>query len=114
MALLLQKIGYCDVDLYESQTPYTSYFDLLKCHLRELVEEPNTFELKADLGRQIISNLSTDFKLKNNGKFTAVTFTSKILAVCNTLEELNRKLAKIDLTENYYIERIGFKTIAQV
>ncbi|MFA5364232.1 MAG: hypothetical protein WC325_03515 [Candidatus Bathyarchaeia archaeon] len=115
MPLLLQRFGMCsndfDVQYYYPRT----YFDLLKCYVTEsLMEEPSNVELKVELGEQIISELPTDFKLRNNGKFTAITFTGKILVVKDTLEELNKQLAKMDLAENYYIKKLGFETIAQL
>jgi hypothetical protein len=78
------------------------------------IEEPNAVELRAALGRQIVSNLSTQFKKQNNGRFVAVTYVGKFLAVCNTLESLNKEIAKKNLKENYYIERLGHSTIAQI
>lgn len=71
-------------------------------------------EVKVAEGKEIISNLSDQFKTKNNGRFIAVTFTRKVLAVCDTLEALNREVAKKGLTENYYIGRLGYDEIAQI
>ena len=112
MALLLEK-GYCPYRSYETQI-YNKYDRVLwKCFMGEW-EEPSAVELKADLGRQIVSNLPFEFLSKNHGRFVAVTFTRKILAVCDTLEALNRKIAEKDMKENYYIARIGYATIAQI
>jgi ParB family chromosome partitioning protein len=77
-------------------------------------KRPDIVVTKADLGRQIVSNLPFEFLSKNHGRFVAVTFTRKILAVCDTLEALNRKIAEKDMKENYYIARIGYATIAQI
>jgi hypothetical protein len=77
-------------------------------------EAPNDVEMRANLGRQIVSNLPVHFRSKNEGRFIAVTYTSKILAVCNNLEALNKEIAGMHLKENYYIERLGHSTIAQI
>jgi len=77
-------------------------------------EEPSAVELRATFGRQIVSKLPTEFRSENNGRFIAITFTGKVLAVCDTLESLNKEIAKKTLKENYYIERIGYSTIAQI
>ena len=66
------------------------------------------------VGMYIVSNLSLEFKVKNYGQFVAVTFTGEILTVCDTLKALNEKIAKKGLKENYYIARIGYRTIAQI
>lgn len=71
-------------------------------------------ERKAEMGRAIVAELATDFMQRNQGRFIAVTFRKKVLAVCDTLEALNKELARGDIKENYYIERIGHDVIAQV
>jgi len=75
---------------------------------------PSDVELRAALGREIVSKLPTHFRSENNGRFIAVTFTGKVLAVCDTLESLNKEIEKKNLKENYYIERIGYRTITQI
>jgi hypothetical protein len=75
---------------------------------------PSAIELRATLGRQIVSKLPAHFRSENNGRFIAVTFTGEVLAVCNTLESLNKEIAKKNPKENYYIERIGYRTITQI
>jgi hypothetical protein len=77
-------------------------------------EEPNAVELRAILGRQMVSKLPTRFSAENKNRFVAVTYTGKVLAVCNTLEALNKEIAGKHLKENYYIERLGHSTIAQI
>ena len=77
-------------------------------------EELDVVELKANLGREIVSALPDHFKKRNHGRFVAVTFTAKILAVSDTLLDLNEELSKKRLKENYYIERIGYSTITQI
>ena len=94
--------------------PVYGKYDLSLWRLNSGNEEPNIVELRAALGKQIISELPAKFSSKNTGRFVAVTFTRKILAVCDTLEDLNKQIAKKKLRENYYIERIGYSTITQI
>jgi hypothetical protein len=76
--------------------------------------EESDVEMRARLGRQIVSNLPIQFRENNKGRFIAVTFRGRVLSVCDTLESLNRELAGRKIEENYYIERIGYTAIAQV
>ena len=76
--------------------------------------EESSVELRATLGRQIVSKLPSQFSAENNGRFIAVTYTGRVIAVCNTLEALNKKVAEKHVKENYYIERLGYSTIAQI
>jgi hypothetical protein len=94
------QYGYCDSYVRKSQ----------------LVgfEQPSSIQLRANLGRQIISRLPTSYKVKNKGRFIAVTFTGRIIAVNDTLEVLNKNVARMGLKENYYIARLGFDEIAQI
>jgi hypothetical protein len=71
-------------------------------------------ESKAKLGRQIVSNFPVKFRSENKGRFIAVTFTGVVLAVCDTLEGLNKEIVKRNVKENYYIERIGYHEVAQI
>ena len=82
--------------------------------LPELEQKELKTEMMAKKGKQIISNLPTKFQSDNYGKFVAVTFTGKILVICDSLEELYREIAKKNLKENCYIERIGHNVIAQI
>lgn len=111
----MAQIGCCSFLRSSEWTPcYGKYdFDLWRPLLVDF-EEPNIVELRAAMGRQIISALPARFRSENNGRFIAVTFTGKILAVCNTLEALNKEIASKHLKENYYIERLGHNTIAQI
>lgn len=114
MAVILKKRSYCPSHKFPEMRGYHKYdLDFWKC-LSSEGAEPNIIELKADLGRQIVSNLPFEFKVKNHGQFIAVTFTGKILTVCDTLKALNEEIAKKELKENYYIGRIGYRTIAQI
>jgi hypothetical protein len=92
----------------------SKYDSYLRKSLLGNYEQPSTVELRAVLGRQIVSELPKGFKSKNYGRFVAVTFTGKVLAVCDTLESLNNEIVKKNLKENYYIERIGYRTITQI
>ena len=94
--------------------PIYSKYEISSWRLNWGYEEPNIVELRASLGRQIISELPAKFTLNNKGRFIAVTFSRKILAVCDTLEDLNLQIAKKKLKENYYIERLGHDAITQI
>jgi len=129
MALVLEKrnqlctrIPYCTPsmsyprfphNLELTATPADIYDSFLRVLLTEL-EEPDSVELKASLGRRIVSSLPKRFIEDNKGRFIAITFTRKILAVTDTLRELHEKIIESELKENYYIERIGHKSIAQI
>ena len=114
MHLILEKVGYCSSNRFYGILGYRKYDpDLRKCLVTE-TEDLDAVELRANLGRQIVSNLAFKFVLENRGRFVAVTFTGKTLAVCDTLVALNKEIAKKDLKENYYIARIGYSTIAQI
>lgn len=111
----LEKKGHCACFGFYDRRLLSSKYDF--CLRRPLLadyEEPNAVELRANLGRQVVSKLPTRFRIENNGRFIAVTYTGKVLAVCNTLEALNKEIAEMHLKENYYIERLGFSTIAQI
>ena len=82
--------------------------------MRRTVEEPNAVELRARLGRQIVATLPAKFLAENNGRYVAVTYTGRVLAVCDTLEDLNSELARQQPKENYYLERIGYRAITQI
>lgn len=82
--------------------------------LQQNIEELNDVDLRAILGKQIISKMPTLFKIRNKGRFVAVTFTGKVLAVCATLEALNKEIAGKHIKENYYIERLGYDSITQL
>jgi len=115
--IILEKKGHCPCFGFYGGKILSSYakYDL---SLRRTIlidyEEPTDVELRATLGKQIVSNLPTRFKKENNGRFIAVTFTNKVLAVCDSLESLNKEIAKKNLKENYYIERLGYSAIAQI
>jgi hypothetical protein len=111
---LESKIRCSCFGLYERKLVSDKYDFGFRRSLFEDTEELNAVELRAILGRQIVSKLSTRFRTENNGRFVAVTYTGKVLAVCDTLEALNKEIAKKDLKENYYIERLGYSTIAQI
>jgi len=83
-------------------------------HMLQAGYEETAVEMKAKLGRQIVSNLPAQFRADNRGRFVAVTFTGKKLAVCDTLEALNKEIAEKKIKENYYIERIGYDIITQI
>lgn len=114
MTTTLEKTGYCPSHKSYEMHGYHKYdLDLWK---RLLVgrEEPTDVELKAELGRQIVSGLPLEFISNNHGRFVAVNFARKILTVCDTLETLNKEIVRKDVKENYYIARIGYTTIAQI
>lgn len=94
-------------------TPVDIYNSFIRVSYSEL-EEPNSVELRANLGRRIVLSLSKKFIETNKGRFLAITYTGRILAVTDTLQELNEEIALKELKENYYIERIGHKTITHI
>lgn len=111
----LEKEGRCACFGLYGRKLLSSKYDLsLRRSVLADYEELNAVELRAIFGRQIVSNLSASFRKENNGRFIALTYTGKVLAVCNTLEALNKEIAEMHLKENYYIERLGFSTIAQI
>lgn len=69
---------------------------------------------QADVGKDVIENLPSEFKKQNYGRFVAATLSGKILSCKDTLDELNEELNNIDLDENYYVTKIGFKTITEI
>jgi len=114
MALILEKRSHCSFG-EERISPFCSKYDLdLWKSLLVDYEELSVVELKANMGRQIVSKLPVRFRKENRGRFIAVTFTGKVLVVSDTLEALNKEIAKKNMKENYYIERIGYESIAQI
>jgi hypothetical protein len=111
----LETIGHCSYLGFCKRRLLASKYDFgfWKSQLVNF-EEPNAVELRSTLGREIVSNLPRSFKKENNGRFVAVTYTSKVLAVCDSLDALHTKLAKINPNENYYIARLGYSTVAQI
>jgi len=115
IGITLEPTGHCSSsEFYERKRVWDKYACGLRRSLSKEIEELSAVDLRAILGRQIVSKLSTQYRLENNGRFIAVTYTSKVLAVCNTLESLNKEIAGMHLKENYYIERLGHNTIAQI
>lgn len=81
------------------------------------VEAPSlqeNLDREIELGEKLISHLPAEFKSKNRGKFIAITYDNKILAVCDSLAILNEELCRIDPHQNYYIARIGYDSIARI
>jgi len=96
---------YSIYDSYMRKSPLVSF------------EKPSIVQLRASLGKGIVANLPAAFKKKNEGRFVAVTFSGSIIAVCDTLEALNKEIVKKKLRENrenYYIERIGYPVVTQI
>lgn len=114
MSILVERPIHCfPHDFYTMRNHFNYYSTFCRNFLEEF-DEPSAIDLKANLGKEIISDLPSKFKLENNGRYVAVTFTRKILAITDNLEALNKSLAKMDLKENYYIDRIGYDNIAQL
>jgi len=114
MTPILEKVGYCPSHRFYGILDYHKYApNLWKCLVTES-EGLDAVKLRANLGRQVVSNLPFEFISENHGRFVAVTFTGKILTVCDTLTALSKEIAKLDMTENYYVARIGYRTIAQI
>jgi len=115
IGIALERRGRCPcLGFYEKKLVSNKYdFDLWGCR-SEGLEELSATDLRVMLGKQIIAQLPAHFRLENKGQFIAVTYTGKVLAVCNSLEALNGKIAQMHPKENYYIERLGHPTIAQI
>ena len=115
IGIALESWHHCPCfGFYEKKLVSDKYdFGLWRSSLKD-IEELNDVDLRAILGRQIVSKLPNRFRIENNGRFIAVTYTNKVLAVCDTLEALNKEIAGKNLKENYYIERIGHSAIAQI
>ena len=113
MTFLIEKPIHCSAHHFYGIPNHFNYGTCCRNILEE-IDEPSAIDLKADLGKEIISNLSSTFKLENNGRYVAITFTGKILTTTDSLEALNKSIAKMDLKENYYIDRIGYDNIAQL
>ena len=114
MAILVENPIHCSPHDFYRMRNHFNYFSTFCRNILEEFDEPSALDLKANLGKEIISNLPSIFRLENNGRYVAVTFTGKILAITDSLEALNKSIAKMDLKENYYIDRIGYKNIAQL
>ncbi|MCJ7423691.1 hypothetical protein MUP01_05420 [Candidatus Bathyarchaeota archaeon] len=115
MGITLGTRGHCSCFGFCERKLVSDKYDFgFRRSLLEDTDELSAVDLRAILGRQIVSGLPTPFRIRNNGRFIAVTFTGKILAVCDTLESLNEEIARKNLKENYYIERLGHSTIAQI
>jgi hypothetical protein len=76
--------------------------------------EPDTIEMRVSLGKDIISHLPEAFKQRNKGRFLAVTLSGNVVAVCPSLEALNEEIVRKQIRENYYIERLGHSTMADI
>ncbi|MHB8702274.1 MAG: hypothetical protein ACYC7D_14825 [Nitrososphaerales archaeon] len=90
-------------------------------NIAEILEELQTgmerkldLETKAKLGEQILSNLPVEFQDKNVGRYIAVTFSGDIIAVADTIHDLNRSLLGKVKTENYFLARLGHKTLTEI
>lgn len=81
------------------------------------VETPSlqeSLEIEAKLGEELISRLPHELKSRNIGKFIAITYDNKILAICDSLEILNEKLRHEKPRQNYYMAKIGHDSIARI
>jgi hypothetical protein len=112
----LERIGCCPCFGFRERKLVLDKYDFhFRVPLSADIEEISDVDLRATLGRQIVSKLlSPEAKSKYKGRFIAVTYTGKILAICDTLEVLNQRITKMHLEENYYIERVGYSTITQI
>ena len=120
MAILLEKRSY----LMNPYCPAHRRYELQHhfyppdvYRLRQIefeVPKINPTELKAIKGMEIINAMPLEFKKRNRGKFIAITYTGKILLLSESLISLNEGLSKIEIDENYYIDKIGYKTITKI
>ena len=72
-----------------------------------LIKKLTDADKRVVIGKTLIDNMSAKFLKKNQGKFVAITLHGVILNIQDTLQELNEKLGKLELKENFYIEKIG-------
>ena len=97
---------------------YCKYHLMLNQALWEVptddLADQELIEVKPKMGEQLIEQLPVDFKQRNLGKFIAITFEGQIVAVKESLESLNEYLAHNEPTEDYYLARIGYNSIAQI
>ena len=86
------------------------------CRLPETGEISLELQLQAEViqGEELVGGLSSRFLKRNHGKYMAITYGGKILALERTLEKLNGRLSKIEIKENYYLCRIGFSSLGRV
>jgi hypothetical protein len=68
----------------------------------------------AEIGERLVSELAEQFLKKNKGRFIAISLEGKIIAVADTMRELNDRLAKLGKHETSYIKRVGFDYIAEL
>ena len=77
-------------------------------------DQPSSLELRVALGKEIVSKLPNKMKRENNGRFIAITLKSgKVIAICDSIESLNKQIRTQQIRENYYIERLGYSTFAE-
>jgi len=101
----LKELSDYNLKLYQQTKPLSN--DQMDENWEKIMQQ-------ADVGKDVIENLPSEFKKQNYGKFVAVTLSGKILLCEDTLDELNEELNNIDLDENYYVTKIGFKTITEI
>ena len=73
-----------------------------------------TVDKKAELGRKIISDLPFQLKFQNAGRFIAVFLNGEIIAITNTLEELDSILEEKQMSGDYYLGEIGKDSIGRM
>jgi len=69
---------------------------------------------EADLGEKVVNALPKRFLRRNHGKYLAITYSGKRLALEDTLGELNEHLAREMPDENYYVCRIGYPSLSRI
>lgn len=69
---------------------------------------------EARLGEKTVSTLPKRFLQDNHGKYLAIYYSGKVLAIADTLGELNDKLAEAKPRENYYLCRLGYPSLCRI
>ena len=85
----------------------------LKWCLPDEEEEEVALRVMAEHAHQAIENLDADFKKANKGKFIVMSYSGKVLALGNTMEEIAVVLKERNIHENAHIERLGYKYVAK-
>jgi hypothetical protein len=88
---------------------------VLKLLARFSPSQESSAEMIADIGEEAISKQGPEFIAANIGRFVAVSLASdKILAMADTMEQLNQELVKKKIKENCYVKKLGSSTVAEI
>ncbi len=123
----ITELGNLDNKMKKNLTQNYPFFEaLIQNCFEELLQkqqipnESSTIENLSDsdkkviISKAIVSRLSKKFLKENYGKYIAITLTGNILSIKDSLKNLNEDLAPKNISEDYYIEKIGFKEIVKL